>query len=357
MPRRNRELLTFSLSFLDVMSVGLGSVILIFLIINHATEVRSRDAVAALEQEVEALEGRFDAREATAEALASALERREQALSGARARLAELSRQLARAAEPAPEQRVDVERLAEEVRGMERELASLKREQAGQARAESVLSRPGEGRRQYLTGLDMHGERMLILLDVSASMLAETIVESIRLRNMDSASIRSADKWRRALDATAWLAAQIPLDSRYQLYVFNEQTRSVVPDSTGRWLDIDPDQGLTETIERMRAVRPGGGTSLINAFSAAAALDPPPSGIVLITDHTPTVGASGAGRGRIGPRRRRELFGEAFQRLPPRVPVNVVLLPMEGDPMAASLFWQLSQVTGGVLIAPTRDWP
>jgi len=30
---------------------------------------------------------------------------------------------------------------------------------------------------------------------------------------------------------------------------------------------------------------------------------------------------------------------------------------MEGDPMAASAFWQLALSTNGAFIAPSEDWP
>jgi len=43
--------------------------------------------------------------------------------------------------------------------------------------------------------------------------------------------------------------------------------------------------------------------------------------------------------------------------LPTGVPVNIILAPMEGDPMAASEFWQLAQISGGAFMSPSRDWP
>ena len=50
-------------------------------------------------------------------------------------------------------------------------------------------------------------------------------------------------------------------------------------------------------------------------------------------------------------------YRDALDRLPVNVPVNVVLSPMEGDPMAASEFWKLAQNTGGSFMAPAEDWP
>jgi hypothetical protein len=45
------------------------------------------------------------------------------------------------------------------------------------------------------------------------------------------------------------------------------------------------------------------------------------------------------------------------RQLPGKVPVNIILAPMEGDPMAAAEFWQLAMATRGSLLMPSRDWP
>ncbi|MCA1778851.1 MAG: VWA domain-containing protein [Xanthomonadaceae bacterium] len=359
MDRRNRPGLTFSLAFLDVMSVGLGSVILIFLIINHASQERAREASSEQLETVEQMQNAFDAREATAEALAHAIEEREQALSGARARMQELQRRLA--TDSGDEQSVPAQdalaALRAQVRQLEARVADLRRENQEQQEADSVYRRAGSGRRQYLTGLDVGGDHILILVDTSASMLAETIVETIRLRNMNPEAQQAAAKWKWALDSASWMASQIAVGAQFQIYTFNERAGSILPETTGRWLQVGDGRTLASALERLHQALPSGGTSLHQAFAAAADLSPAPDSIILITDHTPTVGSSGGRRGRISPEQRRRLFSDAFRQLPPGVPVNVVLLPMEGDPMAASLFWQLSQSTGGVMLSPSRDWP
>ena len=43
--------------------------------------------------------------------------------------------------------------------------------------------------------------------------------------------------------------------------------------------------------------------------------------------------------------------------LPAGIPVNTLLLPMEGDAYAAAAFWRLAVDTGGSFITPARDWP
>ena len=52
-----------------------------------------------------------------------------------------------------------------------------------------------------------------------------------------------------------------------------------------------------------------------------------------------------------------ENFNRAVRQLPVGVPVNVILLPMEGDPQAAPAFWVLALRTGGSMLAPAEAWP
>ena len=49
-----------------------------------------------------------------------------------------------------------------------------------------IRSFTGEGYRQYLTGMRMGGERIVILVDVSTSMLDRTLVNILRRRNMSA---------------------------------------------------------------------------------------------------------------------------------------------------------------------------
>ena len=42
---------------------------------------------------------------------------------------------------------------------------------------------------------------------------------------------------------------------------------------------------------------------------------------------------------------------------PEHVPVNILLYPMEGDPMAAPAYWKLAIATRGSFLTPSKDWP
>jgi hypothetical protein len=102
---------------------------------------------------------------------------------------------------------------------------------------------------------------------------------------------------------------------------------------------------------------PRDGTSLYNAFAASRTLQPLPDQIVLITDGLPTQGKSAGLRRYVDSGARMRLFDESVGQLPDKVPVDTVLLPMNGDPQAAHRFWHLARLTDGMLLMPAKDWP
>jgi hypothetical protein len=188
-------------------------------------------------------------------------------------------------------------------------------------------------------------------------MLADKLVNIIRLRNMDTAIQRKADKWTRALSTVDWLTAQLPVGSKYQLITFNTKAAPALAGSEGKWLEVADQAQLEKVTGELRKITPSGGTSLENAFLALQNLSPAPDNIFLITDGLPTQGASGPRGNKVSGDERQRLYRQAVKMLPRNVPVNIILAPMEGDPMAASEFWQLAQVSRGSFMSPSKDWP
>ena len=109
----------------------------------------------------------------------------------------------------------------------------------------------GEGNRQYLTGLNLGGRNILILLDGSSSMLAEELVNVIRLSNMDDTVKREATKWRRAVNTVDWLTAQLPVNSQYQVYGFNTAVEPVLEGTEGSWLEVADQEQLDQVVEAL----------------------------------------------------------------------------------------------------------
>ena len=360
---KRRKLTVFSLSFIDCICCGLGAIILLFVVVNSQNSAQRQRVTEELTSETDrweqtVLEGRrhlVEARnsldEITAELVKTeGLSRKIlQPLSDKRLELADRDKQTLAGREHVNKLKADIRSLEEDV----------KRLQAG-AKREEELGRnlrpfPGQGDRQYLTGLKMGGQRILILVDASASMLDETVVGVIRRRNMSSAEKLRAPKWRQALATVDWLTANLPPASRVQIFVFNETAGPLL--EAGAWLEAGDINRLNQAVDKLRRLPPEKGTSLINAFEAAARMSPPPDNLFLLTDGLPTLGRDKPWGSRVSADKRLSLFREAVKRLPAGLPVNTILFPMEGDPMAAGEFWRLAVDTRGSFMCPSRDWP
>jgi hypothetical protein len=255
--------------------------------------------------------------------------------------------------------REHIEKLQADVRSLEE---GARRLQAGSderaAPGQNVLGfRPNGGERRYLTGLTLHGRHILILLDVSASMLHEDLVSILQLRAQDDAHKRQAAKWRRAVLMVNWLLTQMPPGADLQIYTFNTHAQPLLADSAGHWVSAGDVPQLTRMIAAMQQLVPDGGTSLYNAFAATRTLGPLPDQIVVITDGLPTQGKTAPKSRYVDPDTRLRLFDESVSQLPARVEVDSVLLPMQGDSEAPHRFWELARLTEGSFLMPAKDWP
>lgn len=215
----------------------------------------------------------------------------------------------------------------------------------------------GDGRRQYLTGLKLGAERTLILLDSSASMLDETIVNVVRRKVLSPNARRLAPKWQRAIKAFHWLIANLRPGKQFQVYDFNTKAGPLIPGTKGRWLSTDNVKQLSAALGQARQLAPIGGTSLHNAFAVINELRPRPDSVILLTDGLPTLGRVRESARLVTAKERLDLFLSSKKGIPANIPINTLLFPMEGDPVAAGAFWQLAITTKGSFITPSRDWP
>ena len=361
MPRK-RRFTAFNLSFLDIMSCGFGAVVLVFLIIDHAIVKEAREQNADLWSEAQRLDEAVREGRLNLVQLRNTIEEVDFDLVEAQGRARRLQEEIqkyqSRAVlfDGATGEPKDLDAMKAQVRELEEEVERLRAiDEAGQG--VSARSFVGQGNRQYLTGLKLGGKRIAILLDASASMLAEDVVNIIRLRNMDGKVKRRAPKWRRAVETVSWLTAQLPAGSQYQIYTFNTDAEPALEGTRGQWLQVAEREQLDDAVAALDKISPKGGTSLEKAFLSLSGLSPRPDNLFLITDGLPTQGISPPRRGTIKSGARQALFDRARRALPAKMPVNVILLPMEGDPMAAAKFWQLAQSSRGSFLTPAEDWP
>jgi hypothetical protein len=362
---KRKKLNVFSLSFLDIITCGLGAIILLFVLINAKSAAHQDTVTADFRAEVSRLERlALDGKKQLIQARNS-LENTETDL----VKIQGLSRQII---EILDKNKVELSAKSKEtlaaqahVNQLKADLKSLeedvKRLRAGAKASEELGSKlrpfPGQGDRQYLTDLKMGGKRIFILVDSSASMLDETIVGIIRRRNLHQKEKLVSPKWRQAVATIDWLTTQLPPTSKFQVYTFNETAGPLIAGTQGTWLNAGDADKLNQTVEHMHKLVPQNGTSLINAFKAIQDMQPAPDNIFLLTDGLPTMGTKKPWGKRVSGKNRLGYFSAAVDALPSKIPVNIILYPMEGDPAAAVAFWKLAKNTKGSFFCPSKDWP
>jgi von Willebrand factor type A domain len=362
---RRREVNIFSMSFLDAISCGFGAIVLLFMIINANVDLRKTQelenvSAEARRVELKVLTGRKNLLQLKAQ-LASVLEDWA-TLQAVRDRLVtEIRDTVAKAAtitQDSEARRKAIEKLRAELAALEAETqrlsaASITPEEAG----DRIRSFQGEGNRQYLTGLRMGGKHVVILVDMSTSMLDRTIVNIIRRRNMTPDQQRRAPKWQQVVNTVDWLTTQITPGTEVQVIGFTNEAKSLIPGTDGKWVTVTDGGELETAVRNLRASYPKGPTSLHAAFDALRALEPKADNVYLLVDGLPTMGEVTPTRPGVTSRERIDHFNRAVRQLPLGVPINVILFAMEGDPAAAPAFWILALRTGGSMLAPSEDWP
>jgi hypothetical protein len=362
---RRRRIEVFSLSFLDCICCGFGAVVLFYTIVAGQAGINRIRNNDTLQAEVNRLEEEVLVGSRSLVVLRNTLEKTRIDTTRAAARTSELIDAVGSAREEAIRvgatsmaQREHINRLKADLRQLEEGTKRLAAGAIQQAPAgERVRSFRGTGNRQYITGIRLRGKHVLVLIDRSASMMDAELDRILKLRNQSAAIRRASGKWRQTLDIADWLSTQFPAGSRFQMYGFNTAAHSLVVDTDGRWLDPADPKLLQQGVEALRALVPEGGTSLMNAYAAIRSLSPRPDQVVLVTDGLPTQGKDRPLRNYVNVAQRTRLFDEARRSLPEGVPVDVILLPMQGDLPAPHRFWTMARETGGNFMMPAADWP
>ena len=287
---KRRTVTVFSLSFIDCITCGLGAIILLFVIINTRSVAYRNTVTRELRAEADlwerkVLEGQKElvsARNTMDETEKQLVET--QGLSSVLIRtLEEKKEQIAAFEEDTLASKQHINKLKADIRSAEEDTkrlsAGAKREDDGGSKLRRYK---GDGDRQYLTDLKMGGKHILVLVDASASMLDDTIVGIIRRRNMEDAAKLTARKWQHVVSSVDWLMTQIPAESKFQVYIFNDDARPLIAGESGRWLEAGNPENLNRVVAELRRMVPENGTHLAGAFSVARGMVPRPDTIFLL---------------------------------------------------------------------------
>ncbi|MEH6576566.1 MAG: hypothetical protein V7731_05755 [Amphritea sp.] len=226
------------------------------------------------------------------------------------------------------------------------------------------------GEENYLLGLRVEGSRIGFLFDSSSSMTDEKLIDVIRRKAGSDKIKQQGPKWQRAKRVMRWLLARLPKESKASVVSFNN-TSTFLGESS--WFSAAQGGQIGSIYADMDMIIPSGPTNLHSGLQKLKSLKPNISDLYVITDGLPTTGMSNyaglnpfskcsslLGRATtISGECRVKLFRQTIKEaaLGANVRVNVILLPIEGDPEAAPEFWNWTASSGGLLISPAESWP
>ena len=235
---KRRETNIFSLSFLDIMSCGFGAVILVYITINHGTLSSGIQTDPERFAEVKKIEIEILAEQENQVILRNSLTlvddavlTTEQSIRDKLKAIEALTQQLLEAQSAQSLDTGGIEALKTALVKLQAERDTLTLSVA-EAEGNDLRTMVGEGDRQYLTGLNLGGQHILVLLDVSGSMLDETLVNIIRRRNLPEAEQRASEKWQRGLRTVDWITAIYPGTSNSRLFNFRPPRGAPCPRPT-----------------------------------------------------------------------------------------------------------------------------
>ena len=369
---RRDDTVGFSLSFLDVLSCGLGAAILLLLVVKHGTTEVPIDDQAFIEQQATRVQNELDEWLAQKSELDDELADSLKAVETAVANKSSLAQ--------AQDQRVaDLRAQLAALSTARAELQSAADELKELQAVPTVEPEPQMGSTGHLGGLKVAQSRVVVMLDRSASMLDRSLVEIIRLRLADANTRLASEKWTTARNAAEWAVSQIGNNERFQFVSFSDSVADIASNSISTnqpigWLQKgSPGTTRIDVRSTLNALHADGPTNLEQAFDVISGLKPRPVQVILVTDGLPTV-PEGINLGRIrgcptprtnatpilSPRCRKAIFNRAvstFKRSLPNTEISVVLLPLDGDAQAMFSFWEFAANTGGRVLTPARGWP
>lgn len=333
--KKRREAQSSALSFMDCICCGFGAVLLLFILTAKKQLTLGDEA----------------ARQA-----AAAGQTLTAALAQAQSQQAALQQRIAQLPARTPSERTlgelqtEQAELEQTVAAARQSLSELPQTQSSEPQP-AALDRPSADQ-SYLSGLRLRAPRAVILLESSGSMLAEEAGAALEL--IQRGAQAESKKWARAKAAVRAVLAAIPKGTEVAVFQMGEQTTPLSGSAGAPYIDPYDNPALLQLLERLDRAEARGGADLAQALRTLQELTTRPSSILLIGDGLPTAPAPASGR--LSESDRVQLFQRAMAARP-NAPFNTILLPFEGDPSAAGLFWQLSAQTGGMTLIPDSDWP
>ncbi len=350
--RKNTE--GFNLAFLDIMSCGLGAIILVFMLIKNNLNDSSVE-LDKLENDINNLEEIKESSLQTLKNLEAQLAKDAMKQAAARRKLEESQSILANKSSA-------VKRAAKEIETLKTSIKDIK-----VIKKEDFIETRQINEETYLLGLKVEGQKIALLVDSSASMTNEKLIDIIKTKSSSNKNKQQAKKWVRTKKVVEWLLARLPKNSDVIVVTFNEKAKTLGKQG---WVKASDPAGLPAILSDLNALIPEGATNLHHGLQTVNKYAP--SNLYIITDGLPTKGESNyrslnpfsscnsllGSSNKISGKCRVKLFRQTItESALPNVQVDVVLLPLEGDPDALNQYWYWTAKTGGLVISPANNWP
>jgi von Willebrand factor type A domain len=336
------------------MSCGLGAIVLVFMLVKHNVNDSSVE-LDNLKNDIQNLEAiKEDSIQILKSIEAQVTEEAEQEVV-IKQKLDEMQSVLAN-------KRADVEKTAKEIEKLKSDIVGIKIK-----KKEDLIETKQDSEEIYLLGLKVEGQKIAILVDSSASMTNEKLIDIIKTKNSSKKDKQQAKKWVRTKKIVEWLLARLPKYSDIVVVTFSEKAKTLGKQG---WMKASDPSSLPSILSDLNALTPEGGTNLQLGLQTVNKYVP--SNLYVITDGLPTKGESSykslnpfascssllGASSKISGECRVKLFQQTItESARPGVQVDVVLLPLEGDPDAVNQYWYWSATTGGLVISPANNWP
>ena len=344
----------FNLAFLDIMSCGLGAIILVFMLIKHNVNDSSIE-LDNLKNDIKNLEERKENSLQTLKSIESKLAEDAMQAAAAERKLAERQSILARKSS-------EVEMAAKEIETLKSDIKEIK-----VIKKDDLIASKQINEENYLLGLKVKGRKIALLVDSSASMTNEKLIDIIKTKSSSNKDKQKAKKWVRTKKVVKWLLARLPKNSDVIVVAFSEKAKTLGKQG---WVKASDPASIPAIISDLNAITPEGATNLQHGLQTVNKFAP--SNLYIITDGLPTKGESNykslnpfsscssllGNSNIISGACRVKLFKQTISESAQKnVQVDVVLLPLEGDPDAINQYWYWTAATGGLVISPANNWP
>ena len=334
-----------SLSFIDIMACGLGAVALMFIFVKEAkfsplNTDYSQEATSALDS-IEALKLQSNQNQITLNSLEN--------------RINELIKQI-------DNTELELKNSEQVVSDLSQANKDILDEIKLANQNKTVINKPLK--KIYLSGCNVSGKKIILLLDKSLSMLDKNLVEIFRFSASSTNIQNQAPKWVKGKKIMEWLIEDLPEDSEVLLATFNENLSVDV--NQGQWTTAKDRATLYRQFVALSSTPPINSTNLENSILQLKLWSDADS-IYLVTDGLPTnaiqkqyergcfSGTTVTGKCRI---MFFERFSEALDKTFARNTIfNTILLKMEGDPFAPYYFSYETSKRNGCFLTPSENWP